>query len=327
MKSKTKYNIVTCDGDRFTVSSTHFHETLAEKKHYHCTDRKAHTLYPFSDNADSPFKLVCDDGSERIIDEPVFAAALASGRFYGLTDDDGGTLYPYSDTETTYRIHTEDGVDEFFAKFVFAKLYRRERHARYVSGGYHVLLPLSDKRVASGTSKAENNENQRRSRYNRCETPNGAECRGVCRHCPRNGEAIGLAGRENCCLKDVCGENCSCCPHPRELKAIIPFSHFSRVDELGEGDDRNCDPSDASDFTEELADEEILSAFLSELPGLLSDLASDELALISDLYGLGDREIKSERQIATERDTYNLKINRLHIKLLERFKARLKHLQ
>jgi DNA-directed RNA polymerase sigma subunit (sigma70/sigma32) len=98
---------------------------------------------------------------------------------------------------------------------------------------------------------------------------------------------------------------------------------------MDESDDaeQEYESADEGDFTEEFADAEILALFAAELPRLLADLTSNERELLIGLYGLGGAEIITARKFAETHGTNHTKINRLHSRILERFKARLKHLQ
>jgi hypothetical protein len=180
-----------------------------------------------------------------------------------------------------------------------------------------------DKHIAVSCPTAENTENQRRSRYNRCITPTGAVCRGKCTKCPRNGEAIGHEGRDNCCLKNVCNDDCGECRRPRELKETIPFSSLTASSEASEDADTAFTPADDNDFVSEYLAAQTKKQFFTKLPGLIDGLTDYERELIASLYGLEGKPQLSARQFADKHGTNHTQVNRLHKKILERFKHRL----
>ena len=322
---KSNYIIINQDGVKRTVTHAHFREISKAESHCYCISGKIHTLYPY--NADeTPFKIFSNNGNLRSFSEAIFTLALESGRLYHLSNAVGDTLFPYSNTETSYIIHTEDGMDEFLTKAVFKKLHNRKQHSYYTQGGLHVLLPLEDKHIANSLPTAENNEVQRRSRYNRCTTPSGAVCRGRCTKCPRNGEAIGYEGRENCCLKNVCRDDCNQCRRPREFKETLLFSTLIDSGKPNDDYDKEFTPADDSDFADEFVDRQFYEMFVAKLPAFLATLTDFEQKLMIALYGLNGGERMSARQFAEEKGTNHTKINRLHNKILERFKQRIKSL-
>ena len=198
---------------------------------------------------------------------------------------------------------------------------------------YHYLVHIHSphfegfKDEINQINRAETNEWRQ---IKRCHDINGHQCKGACSRCPRNGEATGIKGRNECCLKDVCSDDCNACSRWRENMSPLSLDAFegdALTPTEGCDDDDDADGAGSADSCgiEKIVEDKLL------LEALVSSLTDDEFALIDALYYQENTMQGYAKQMSVRTDTpvevWRSRLRRLHESAMKKLRVLLKDWQ
>jgi len=208
-------------------------------------------------------------------------------------------------TNRKYHVILVDGSEVQISRRIYYELLDAGEHREYVAGEQYYAVPndaafadtlAADKRMNDAAR-------QRRHRSGRCRDVQGRLClwqrdcsgktlyvdgkrvHASCSSCPRNGVIGG--DRVNCCLHNICREDCTMCPYPRE--SDVPAS----LDAMPDGGYNISGGGDPAALFEAAEQAQALS---DELAGVIASLTENQREAVVGKFVDG----KTEQSIADE---------------------------